>query len=327
MLSPKKIMILDAYNNFARNFVMDPSLGSDGSPIGACKGFLKTLQKLMREEEPDKVIIVWDAPGGSKKRKKLISNYKDGRQPFRLNRNIRNLSEDEEKENKIHQFIKLIDYLNEMPVIQIMINDIEADDVIGWICNSSIFKNDSKLIVSNDKDFIQLCSDNVTLLRPTQKQYLNSSSVLEEYSIHPNNFALAKAIVGDKSDNIVGVKGAGFPTVAKRLPFLADSKFYTLSELINLVKSLDDGKTKFFSSILEDSKKIETNYKAVQLYSPNISIAKIKRIEESILNFIPQFNKTEVIKKMMKDGIVDYNWENMFSKFRHFVFSFEQTKN
>jgi 5'-3' exonuclease len=63
-----KVLIVDAMNTFIRNYVMDPSIGADGSPIGGTRGFLKTLQKLIREINPSQVVVVWDGGGGSKKR-------------------------------------------------------------------------------------------------------------------------------------------------------------------------------------------------------------------------------------------------------------------
>ena len=81
-----KILIIDAMNTFIRNYVMNPSISSDGSPIGGTKGFLMTVQKLTREINPNKVIVVWDGSGGSAKRRTLAKEYKDGRKPLRLNR-------------------------------------------------------------------------------------------------------------------------------------------------------------------------------------------------------------------------------------------------
>ena len=64
--------------------------------------------------------------------------------------------------------------------------------------------------ISNDQDFLQLCDDKTILLRPGKKeQVLNKKKVLEEYGIHPRNFAWARAVVGDKSDNLEGVRGLG----------------------------------------------------------------------------------------------------------------------
>ena len=113
----KRVLVIDALNMYFRAYIVDPSLSANGQPIGGLKGFLKSLQKLMRDTNPDKVVICWDGPGGSQKRKSMVKSYKDGRKPIRLNRSIRNLSESEEVENKIWQQTRLVEYLNNTPII------------------------------------------------------------------------------------------------------------------------------------------------------------------------------------------------------------------
>ena len=87
-----RVLVIDALNMYFRSYIVDPSLSTNGQPIGGVKGFLKILQKLVRETKPDEVVVVWDGPGGSRKRKTMNKNYKEGRKPIRLNRGIRTLS-------------------------------------------------------------------------------------------------------------------------------------------------------------------------------------------------------------------------------------------
>ena len=77
-------------------------------PIGGLRGCIQSLQKVVRESKPDMIVICWDGQGGSKKRKLLKKDYKAGRKPIRLNRSIRNLSEEQEVDNKIWQQTRLI---------------------------------------------------------------------------------------------------------------------------------------------------------------------------------------------------------------------------
>ena len=99
----KRLLIVDALNMYFRAYIVNPTLSTNGQPIGGTVGFLKILQKLCRETRPDEVIICWDGEGGSQKRKTKNKGYKEGRKPIRLNRDIRNLSENEEIANKIWQ--------------------------------------------------------------------------------------------------------------------------------------------------------------------------------------------------------------------------------
>ena len=79
----KRILVIDFLNLFLRNYIVDPSLSSNGQPIGGLKGSIKSLQKLVRESKPSEVVICWDARGGSKKRKTIKKDYKAGRKPLR----------------------------------------------------------------------------------------------------------------------------------------------------------------------------------------------------------------------------------------------------
>ena len=99
--------------------------------------------------------------------------------------------------------IKLFEYLNLLPMIQTMEKETEADDIIAYLALHERYKEYQKVILSADKDFIQLLKENETILyRPTQNDIKTVSLILKEYDIHPNNFALSRAVVGDRSDNL-----------------------------------------------------------------------------------------------------------------------------
>ncbi len=166
----KRLMVIDALNAYFRAYIVEPSLSPTGNPIGGYKGFIKILQKLCRDMKPDAIIIAWDGAGGSQRRRITNKNYKEGRKPIRLNRNVRNLTEDQEMANKVWQQMRLMELLNEMPIMQLMINGVEADDIIAHVVQSSLYKGWQKLIISSDKDFFQLCDDETILYRPIQKK-------------------------------------------------------------------------------------------------------------------------------------------------------------
>jgi len=208
----------------------------------------------------------------------------------------------------------LAEYFNEMPIIQLMVENVEADDLIGFICKFTDISEQQKVIVSSDKDFFQLLDDSTVLHRPIQKETLNRNRIIEKFGIHPNNFALARAMVGDRSDNIEGVKSVGLPTVAKRLPFLVEEKSYTISEIIEFCKD-SELKLKAFDNIIEAEETISENYKIMQLYSPFISPQGKSKVRYNIDNAEYHFNKTEIIKMMMEDGFGAYNWDTLFQNF------------
>ena len=79
----KRVLIVDALNAYLRAYIVDPSLSTNGQPIGGLKGFIKILQKLVRQTKPKCHCSCWDGPNGSKKRKTMDKNYKAGRKPIR----------------------------------------------------------------------------------------------------------------------------------------------------------------------------------------------------------------------------------------------------
>ena len=260
----ERVLIIDGLNMFLRSYIVVPQLSKDGQPIGGTTGFLKSLQKLCREMKPTQIIVCWDGRGGSRKRKQKNKNYKAGRAPIRLNRNIKVLSEAQEKENKIWQMERIWNYLNNFPVVQLIADEVEADDIISYVCRYSFLQGQQKVIVSSDKDFYQLLDQKTILYRPVQKKLLTQNTVLEEHGIHPNNFALARAIVGDKSDNLDGVPGIGLKTVSKRFPFFSKEEDVYIPDLIEFCEN-QESSAKAFEAVKENKEikiyeKTKTNF-------------------------------------------------------------------
>lgn len=314
----KKILIVDALNLFIRSYVVNPSISKQGQPIGGIVGSLKSLQKISRETKPDKIIFAWDGPGGSRKKKALHKDYKEGRNPLRLNRNVKVLDDKQEFENRIWQQLKTFEYLNLCPVIQLMEENVEADDLISFIVQHKEFKDCVKVIVSSDKDFIQLLDDKTILMRPVQDEILNKNRVLEEFNIHPNNFALARSIAGDKSDNLEGVRGVGLVSLAKKFPILAEQNRYTVDDILEKCETTKvDGK--IFESILADKDKVYLNYQIMQLYQPNMSLQAQSKVDYVLENFNPEFNKTDFLKSSILDGFADLNLNELFTTFNRII--------
>ena len=308
----RRLLIIDAQNMFIRNYVLSPAMDLNGNPIGGVAGFLKSLQKEIRETNPDQVIVCWEGPGGSAKRRSVNKNYKVGRKAPRLNREFQMTSVEEEKVNKLNQQLRVVEYLEQMPVGQLSLEGQEADDIIAWLCCNNQYKDWSKIIVSSDKDFIQLCDDKTILYRPVAKEILNKNRVIEKFGIHPNNFALARSLVGDASDNIKGVKGVGLKTVAKRLPFLAEEKSYSVKDVLSF--SRENEKTaKVFQKILEEESVIQENYDLMQLYLSNIPDQGRQKLLWALKNTGKEFSKYQIRVMMRQDGIMNVNIEEMLS--------------
>ena len=313
MSSSKRVLIIDQLNLFFRNYIVNPSLSSDGAPIGGLRGCIQSLQKVTRESKPDMIVICWDGEGGSAKRKLLKKDYKAGRKPIRLNRSVRNLSEDQEIDNKFWQQSRLVEYYNQIPVVQFMFKSTEADDIIAYVAKHALLRDYQKIILSSDKDFFQLLDESTVLYRPIQKEILNQNTILDRFDIHPNNFAIARAMAGDKSDNIEGLGGLGLKTISKRFPFLKEEKEATFTEIAAHCKDQLREKTiKAYENVLSKQDILRRNYKMMQLAAPMLTIDAKKVINETLAGPDNSFNKTELIKMMIKDGFGEINFIELF---------------
>ena len=309
----KRVLIVDQLNLFFRNYIVNPSLSTDGSPIGGLRGCIQSLQKVVRESKPDMIVVCWDGEGGSRRRKLLKKDYKAGRKPIRLNRAVRNLSEEQESVNKFWQQSRLVEYYNQIPVVQFMFKATEADDVIAYVAKHPCLQDHQKIILSSDKDFFQLLDEKTVLYRPIQKEVLNQKTIIERFDIHPNNFALARAMAGDKSDNIEGLGGMGLKTASKRFPFVKDEANVTLDDVAEYCKEkLETSNIKAYKNVLEKEKILERNYKMMQLYTPMLTINDKKTVNETLADPDMSFNKTELLKMMIKDGFGEINFSELF---------------
>ena len=307
----KRLLIIDGQNMFIRNYVMSPQLDINGNPIGGLTGFMRSLQKEVRRAKPDRVVVCWEGPGGSQKRREKNKNYKLGRKAPRLNREYAFATPEEERENKYSQLVRLTEYLENLPILQMSIENVEADDIIAWLCHCNEYAEWQKLIISNDRDFIQLCDDKTVLVRPGKnEEILNKNKIIEDYNIHPRNFAWARAITGDKSDNLEGVKGLGLATVAKRFSFLSENKDYTLKDIMTHAKN-NNSKIKAYQNVLDSEEIIASNYEIMQLYTSTISSQGVQKLKYAIKNDGVDLNRSQIRKMLLKDGIGTLNIDDL----------------
>ncbi|MCI9084259.1 MAG: DNA polymerase I [Bacilli bacterium] len=205
----KKIILVDGNNLLFRSYYATAYNGnfmnnSKGFPTNALFGFTNMINKIVNEEKPEYMIVAFDK--GKTFRHEKYDVYKDGRT-------------ETPNELKI-QFPLAKQLLTAMGIKYYEIDNYEADDIIGTI--SEYCNKDSEYIgtiISSDKDLLQLISDDVDIKLLKQKDYIryNKKSFEEEYGIKPINVIDLKALMGDSSDNIPGVKGIGEKTALKLL--------------------------------------------------------------------------------------------------------------
>tara|TARA_R110000824_G_scaffold55168_6_gene152103 strand:+ start:1086 stop:2084 length:999 start_codon:yes stop_codon:yes gene_type:complete len=321
----KRVLIIDALNMFLRAYTVIPSMNPQGMPNGGTIGFMKSLQKLCRDFRPHEVMICWDGHGGSEKRRQMNKNYKAGRRPVRFNRRMINLDEAKVNQNRRDQQLRLHEYLNLMPVIQTMVDFVEADDIIALTSQHKKYKDYNKIIISSDKDFFQLLGDNsVWIHRPSAKTtsdadfLINGTMLLHKEGIHPNNYALARAIDGDKSDNLEGVPRVGMKTIRSNFSILESSTPVTCNELFVYCKMQVKQKN-VHKKLLEYQDRVRSNYDIMQLYEPQISHNGRRLVNFAIDNFEYGLNKLEIQKMLIKDGQGSLNLTDLWIAFKQII--------
>jgi DNA polymerase-1 len=201
--TPPRLVVVDAANCLYRAFFAIPPLRtSDGTPTNAAYGFVNMLMKALREERPDRVVVVFDAPGGGESRRAVFSGYKATRD-----------AQPEDLTRQIPLVRQLIDAYR-IPVLEVP--GCEADDVIATLVAQA--PADARVtILSTDKDLMQLVDERVVLLDTMKDRRYGPAEVEERFGVPPERVLDLRALVGDPSDNIPGVKGIGEKGAAKLL--------------------------------------------------------------------------------------------------------------
>jgi 5'-3' exonuclease len=264
-----RVLLIDGMNLFLRNFAVLNYVNEGGIHIGGLSGFLRSLGSLINQIKPTSVYIIFDGIGSSINRKNLIPEYKSGRNINRITNwdVFENL--DDEHDSKIDQISRLIHYLRCLPLKVISIDKVEADDIIAHISDYLSKTHDSKcFIVSADKDFIQLVNENITVYRPTEKEFYTPKTVLEKFDILAENFILYKTLLGDASDKITGIKGLGPKTLIQKFPELKE-QVLTLKDIFDISEKKYKDHI-IYSRIILERDNLEKNYRVMDLKNPLI---------------------------------------------------------
>ena len=143
-----KILIVDGLNTFIRSFSVNPSVNEDGIHIGGMTGFLLSIGYAIRTLKVTRCIIVFDGKGGSQRRRKIYPEYKSKRKPsVRYNRSDSVADLRDEKQSMMMQLSRLVEYLDQLPVSTIVIENVEADDVMAYIATDILNEEKNKVIL------------------------------------------------------------------------------------------------------------------------------------------------------------------------------------
>lgn len=198
----KELVLIDGSSYLFRAYHGLPPLTHNGEPTGAIFGVLNMLRKLITDEQPDYIAVVFDAKGKTF-RNDIYPEYKANRPPMPDDLRV--------QIEPLHQIIKA----QGLPLV--VIEGVEADDVIGTLSVEATRKGYSVLISTGDKDMAQLVNENVRLINTMNNQVLTEATVPEKFQVKPNQIIDYLALMGDVSDNIPGVPKVGPKTASKWL--------------------------------------------------------------------------------------------------------------
>jgi 5'-3' exonuclease len=305
------ILIVDGTNTFIRCWSANPSMDENGNHTGGVVGFLKSVGYAIKTLAPTRCVIIFDGIGGSFKRRKIYPEYKEKRKGrIRLNRAYEEMSDvTTEEESCSKQYLRLIHYLQALPVNILSIDHVEADDVIAYLATEYFKDSRKKYIMSSDKDFLQLASESIAIWSPTKKRIYGVPEVLSEYNIHPNNFVLFRTMDGDDSDNVNGIEGAGPKTVVKHFPFLNEEKIHTIDEVVSIADGLKN-KYKVCERIVEGKGILERNYALFQLKETALTTVAQLHCNECLETAkIPRLDRGVFIR-LVREDMIDSNLPN-----------------
>ena len=282
-----RVLIVDGLNLYLRAFAVNGALNDNGVPVGGLTGFLRSLAYAIREVNPTRVIIAYDGQGGSQRRRKIHPEYKANRKPGkRITRWDAFKDAREEKDAMKIQFSRLIEYLDFLPINVISIDRIEADDTIAYIAHTLL--DEDVTILSADQDFLQLVNERITVWSPTKKKFYTPRMVMDDYGVPAHNFLMYKVLMGDKSDNIEGVKGLGPKKLPKIVPDLLTQ---TTLDLDFILEHAGKGEEPMHKKISESETQLRLNEELMDLKNPPISgelKLQIARLIEAPINLLSQ---------------------------------------
>lgn len=209
----KPLILVDGSSYLYRAFhAMPPLTNAAGQPTGAVYGVINMLRKLINDEQPELIAVVFDAKGKTF-RHEMYADYKAHRPPM--------------PDDLVAQIKPVHEVVIAMGLPLLMIEGVEADDVIGTLAKQASDAKRAVLISTSDKDMAQLVNEHVTLVNTMTNTTMNVKGVHEKFGVWPNQIIDYLTLMGDTSDNVPGVDKVGPKTAAKWL-----EEYQTLDNII-----------------------------------------------------------------------------------------------
>lgn len=292
-MTTSRIIIVDGYSFVFRAYHSMPALSRpvDGTPVGAVYGFTSMLMRMILDIEHTHIVVVFDA-GSKGFRHDIYSEYKANRPPV--------------PEDLIPQFPLVREAAKALNIEILEKERYEADDIIATLAHEARAKKEEVLIVSSDKDLMQLVNHHTTMYDAMRSKYIGIKEVEEKFGVKPEKIRDLLALVGDTSDNVPGVPGIGPKTAAELL-----NKFETVEGIFENLDKIKQPKRK--SSLEDNRQKVKLSQRLVSLVSDlslNIKLddlEKKKIDEQKIVEFLHQQGFKTLISRVKKNFSMESN--------------------
>ena len=203
-----KLLLIDGSGYIFRAFhALPPMNGPDGTPVNAVFGFTKMVMKLIDDLQPHSVAVIFDA-GRKTFRNDIYPDYKANRS--------------EPPDELVPQFALVREATTALSLPLIEVPGYEADDIIATYAKMAEAENRDCLIVSSDKDLMQLVRGGVSMLDPMKARAIGPDEVVEKFGVAPDRVVDVQSLAGDSTDNVPGVPGIGIKTAAQLITEFGD---------------------------------------------------------------------------------------------------------
>ncbi len=274
-MSEKKprLLLIDGSSYIYRAFFAIRHLSnSKGFPTNAIYGFTNMLLKVLREEEPEYMAIVFDAPGPTF-RHEVFGDYKAHRPSM--------------PENLRPQIPRIKEIVAALRIPVLEKEGYEADDLIGTLAKKMEEEGIEVVIVSGDKDLMQLITPRVTLLDPMKDKTYRIPEVIEYFGVSPDKIVEVMGLSGDSSDNIPGVPGIGKKTAIQLI-----EEFGSIEELLKSVSGVKNAKIRDRLIHYAEQARLSRELATLDLQVP---------VDEELKNLKPGIPEREKLQKIFKE--------------------------
>jgi len=296
----KKIALIDGYGFVFRAYHSIPPLTrNDGTPVGAVFGFTTMLLKLLASLDVSHIAVIFDS-GSKTFRNDIYPEYKANRPPC--------------PEDLIPQFSIVRESAEALNIAILEKIGFEADDIIATIAKKSAREGFEVVIVSSDKDLMQLIDENITMFDAMKNKMVSFNEVKEKFSVEPSKVLEVLSLIGDASDNVPGVRGIG--------PKTASELINQFENLENLYENLDKIKQEKRRAMLEENKSNAFLSKKLIRLDENVELGieiddlKVRIIEpKKLINFLENQGFRSLIYKVKKEFnfVEETNSQDLFT--------------